>query len=71
MAETLPPDFKDPFSPDPTSHRMMKCLHCGETYEEMKVSWELRHGEWLWWCPTKDCDGAGVGFDIFDAAEID
>jgi len=65
--EYEPPDFNDPFGPDTKSTRAMNCLHCGKNFEERQVVWQHRHGQWLWWCPTVDCDGAGVGFDIIPA----
>ena len=57
------------FSPNPQSSAMVQCLHCGKRYEERKISWEERNGEWLWWCPSKDCDGRGLEFDIFPTGE--
>jgi hypothetical protein len=63
-ASKKPPDFNDPFAPDIASTQRMTCMHCGKHFEERQVSWEFRHGQWLWWCPIAGCDGAGIGFDI-------
>ncbi len=64
------PDFNDPFAPNLESTQVVTCLHCGSSYEERQVAWQFRHGQWLWWCPTQNCDGAGVGFDILPGADV-
>lgn len=68
--DDLVPDYKDPFAPDRDGDREMKCLHCGETFNEQEVTYERRfvgntaNDQPLWYCPTSGCDGRGVGFDI-------
>jgi hypothetical protein len=66
---SCPPDYNDPFAPLPGSTRIVRCLHCGQSYSEDKVVYGLKPAassmdEPLWWCPTPRCDGAGVGCDI-------
>ena len=63
----LEPDYNDPFSPSKDGDKEMGCLHCGETFNEQEIVYEERFGRTLWWCPTEDCDGAGVGMDIRSA----
>ena len=60
--EDLPPEaLDDPFKP-PDKPRMVRCLHCDQTYLSSLMKW--RGG--LWRCGTPGCDGAGYGFDVFD-----
>lgn len=57
------PDFNDTFAPNLNSSRIVKCLHCGDEYQEKEIKWIPERG--MWYCknyPT--CDGAGLGFDI-------
>lgn len=87
IEKSLPPAeqvdrHRDTFKP-PAEPRMVKCLHCGQTYSSDEMRWEYRLHfqaaaveEWkrddafdlepLWWCKTKNCDGAGYGFDIHE-----
>lgn len=44
----------------PVKPRRVRCLHCGQEYESTLIFWNER----LWRCSTRDCDGAGFGFDI-------
>lgn len=61
------PDYDGPFAPEAGSDQEMECLHCQEVFPESAITYEQRFGEYLWWCPTEGCDGAGVGFDIHPA----
>jgi len=59
----LPPDaMHDPFGP-PSPPRLVRCLHCDQTYMSSLMQW--RDG--CWSCGTPGCGGAGYHFDIFDA----
>jgi hypothetical protein len=63
------PDYYDPFAPDPRSTEPVGCLHCGQIYPENEVKWETK-GDGLWVCKYwPECQGAGVGFDIFRVAD--
>lgn len=60
--QDLPPEaLDDPFKP-PERPRMVRCLHCDQTYTSSLMKW--RGG--LWRCGIPGCDGAGYGFDVFD-----
>lgn len=65
-------DYRDPFAPDRDGEREMRCLHCGETFNEQEIVYERRfpqntaNDQPLWWCPNEDCDGRGVGFDLHE-----
>jgi len=59
-------DYDDPFSPNPDGERQLHCLHCGGSFNEQDVVYETRFGSTLWWCPTKNCSGAGVGMDLLE-----
>lgn len=63
---TKPTKETDGFGP-PNPPREVKCLHCGSKYMSDKMLYEERDGMELWWCAVLSCDGAGYGFDIFDA----
>lgn len=60
-------DFDDPFAPDVRSSAPVRCLHCGDTYQEKDICWNDSSRAWC--CPnffnSIGCDGAGYGFDIF------
>lgn len=74
MSETVdapPPDHADEFAPRLGGTRTLACHHCGETCSEAEVVWEQRGDTALadligplWYCPTRGCCGAGVGFDL-------
>ena len=60
--EDLPPEaLDDPFKP-PERPRMVRCLHCDQTYLSSLMKWQGG----LWRCGIPGCDGAGYGFDVFD-----
>lgn len=57
------PDFEDPFRPDLSSEKIVKCLHCGDAYKEKEIRWSKIADMWV--CKNYPrCDGAGLGFDI-------
>jgi len=58
-----PPDYNDPYGPDPNSEKIVYCLHCGDEYKEKEIKWDPRLG--IWKCKNLDCNGGGLGFDIF------
>lgn len=63
----------DSFHP-PEPSRRVKCQHCGKQFQSSEMFWgtkaEVRTYGPIWWCPTPKCDGAGYGFDIFDAETL-
>lgn len=58
---------KDDMFKPPRQSRLVRCLHCEDTYQSKEMVFEKRGG-WLklWHCKNKDCSGAGYGFDIHD-----
>ncbi|HUW31766.1 MAG TPA: hypothetical protein VM223_09160 [Planctomycetota bacterium] len=59
----LPPEaLNDPFGP-PDPPRLVRCLHCDQTYMSSLMHW--RDG--LWACGIDGCGGVGYHIDIFDA----
>jgi hypothetical protein len=61
------PDYKDPYGPKKGSNRTLRCLHCDQVVQEQDMRWTAKAGgDFLWYCPTIRCDGAGIGFDLED-----
>jgi hypothetical protein len=54
----------DPFRP-PDPPRIVRCLHCDESYLSSMMRW----ADGFWYCGTPDCSGKGYGIDIFDEDE--
>lgn len=69
MGDDPEPTHDNQFAPDLDSGRELECMHCTETFPESAVVYEERFGDYLWWCPTEGCDGAGVGFDLMPTDE--
>lgn len=59
----------DIFAP-PATAVPVKCNHCGLSYSSADMVWGTKEGVRtagpIWWCPTKLCDGAGFGYDVFE-----
>ena len=54
----------------------MRCLNCDSEYTEDWLFYGTKlevnpMPEPLWWCPTLECDGAGLGIDIHVVGEED
>lgn len=63
------PDLEDPFRPNLSSEKMVKCLHCGHEYKEKEIKWSKTADMWV--CKNYPrCDGAGLGFDIHHIDEM-
>ncbi len=54
----------DGFGPREGSKDKVRCIHCGEEYEERLVRWDEKAA--LWVCKNwPECDGAGVNVDLW------
>jgi hypothetical protein len=58
------PDFDDPFAPNLESEKIVKCMHCCDTYKESEIKWDSSTE--LWVCKNfPSCNGSGLGWEIF------
>jgi hypothetical protein len=72
----FPPSYDERFTPQRESARPMRCLNCDGEYTEDRISYGTKPKvglmpEPLWWCPTPECNGAGLGIDIHVVGEGD
>jgi hypothetical protein len=71
MKEEMSPNSKwaqdDQFKPDMTRpDEEIKCLHCGGNFRMREMVFESRFpgDPPIWWCPNRECDGRGFGWDL-------
>src|SRR5262245_55960191 len=65
-------DYHDPFGPNPGSNRELYCIHCQRFMWEAEVTWrpDPTPGiDGVWGGKHLDCDGMGVGVDLWPVAE--